>query len=308
MEKPMRHKFSDVQSEEIGEDTKIWQFCVVLKGSKIGKNCNICMNVFIENDVQIGNNVTIKSGVQLWNGVRLEDDVFIGPNVTFTNDLVPRSKKYPKSFLKTIVKRGATIGANSTIIAGHVIGEYAFIGAGAVVTKDIPPYSVWYGNPARQHGFITEAGELLKDSIIPSLEKMNTINDVRLIEFPQLGDNRGQLVVVEGSKDIPFEIKRIFYIYGSDSDVIRGQHANRRSEFCLINVSGTSKIKVIDRNGAEKIFNLDRPHIGIYLPTMIWKDMYDFSSDSVLLVLSNEYYDKNEYIRNYGDFLNEGSK
>jgi dTDP-4-dehydrorhamnose 3,5-epimerase-like enzyme len=133
--------------------------------------------------------------------------------------------------------------------------------------------------------------------------KMNTINDVKMLEFPQLGDDRGHLVVVEGVKNIPFEIKRIFYIYGSDPDVIRGQHANRISEFCLINVSGTSKVKVIDRNGDSKIFNLDRPHIGIYLPTMIWKDMYDFSSDSVLLVLSNEYYDKNEYIRNYDDFI-----
>lgn len=132
---------------------------------------------------------------------------------------------------------------------------------------------------------------------------MNTINDVKKLEFPQLGDDRGHLVVVEGGKNIPFEIKRIFYIYGSDPDVVRGQHANRRSEFCLINVSGTSKVKVIDCNGDSAIFNLDRPHIGIYLPTMIWKDMYDFSSDSVLLVLSNEYYDKSEYIRNYDDFI-----
>jgi len=133
---------------------------------------------------------------------------------------------------------------------------------------------------------------------------MNTINDVKKLEFSELGDDRGHLVVVEGGKNIPFDIKRIFYIYGSDSDVVRGQHANRRSEFCLINVSGTSKVKVIDRNGNSKIFNLDRPHIGVYLPAMIWKDMYDFSSDSVLLVLSNEYYDKSEYIRNYDDFIN----
>ena len=132
---------------------------------------------------------------------------------------------------------------------------------------------------------------------------MNTINDVKRLEFPELGDDRGHLVVVEAGKNIPFDIKRIFYIYGSDPDVVRGQHANSRSEFCLINVNGTSKVKVIDRNGDSEIFNLDRPHIGIYLPTLIWKDMYDFSSDSVLLVLSNEHYDKNEYIRNYDDFI-----
>jgi len=131
----------------------------------------------------------------------------------------------------------------------------------------------------------------------------NTIEDVKTLVFSQLGDDRGHLVVVESGQDIPFEIKRIFYIYGSDTNVIRGKHANKRSEFCLINVNGTSKVKVLDYNGNSKIFNLDHPHTGIYIPTMIWKEMYDFSTDSVLLVLSNEHYDKNEYIRNYDDFI-----
>ena len=131
----------------------------------------------------------------------------------------------------------------------------------------------------------------------------NTIDDVKLIEFPQMGDNRGHLVIVENNRNIPFEIKRIFYIYGSDSDVVRGKHANRCSSFCLINICGTSKVKVIDSNGDEEVFVLDRPHIGVYLPPMIWKDMYDFSSDSILLVLSDEYYDENEYIRDFSDFV-----
>ena len=131
---------------------------------------------------------------------------------------------------------------------------------------------------------------------------MNKITDVKMLEFPQLGDDRGHLVVVEGNGDIPFEIKRIFYIYGSDSDVVRGRHANRRSSFCLINVCGTSKVKAIDINGNEKIFYLERPHIGVYLPPMIWKDMYDFSADSILLVLSDEHYDASEYIRDFDDF------
>ncbi len=155
------HPLSDVHSPNIGENTRIWQFCVVLPEAIIGRNCNICANVLIENDIVIGDNVTIKSGVQLWDGVRVEDNAFIGPNVTFTNDLVPRSKVYPKSFLRTIIKKGASIGANSTIVAGHTIGEYAFIGAGSVVTKDIPANTVWYGNPARQKGYITNDGILL---------------------------------------------------------------------------------------------------------------------------------------------------
>ena len=145
----MIHKLSDVQSKNIGKDTNIWQFCVVLPDAKIGENCNICANVFIENDVVIGNNVTIKCGVQLWNGVTVEDNVFIGPNVTFTNDLYPRSKQYPEKFTKTIIKQGAIIGANATILGGITIGENAMIGAGSVVTKDVPADEVWFGNPAR---------------------------------------------------------------------------------------------------------------------------------------------------------------
>lgn len=129
--------------------------------------------------------------------------------------------------------------------------------------------------------------------------------EVRMLEFPQRGDERGQMVVVEGMQDIPFEIKRIFYIYGSDSDVVRGQHANRRSQFVLINVSGKSKVKVRDGKGNEAVFSLNRPHTGIYLPKMIWKDMYDFSEDSVLLVLASEHYDAEEYIRNYDDYVKE---
>lgn len=155
------HPWADVQSEHIGADTNVWQFCVILPNAIIGTNCNICAHVLIENDVQIGNNVTIKSGVQIWDGVRIEDNVFIGPNVTFTNDLVPRSKKYPDRFLKTHIQKGASVGANSTIVAGHVIGEYALIGAGSVVTTDVPPYTVWYGNPARQRGYVTKEGILL---------------------------------------------------------------------------------------------------------------------------------------------------
>ncbi|AJW64766.1 MULTISPECIES: acyltransferase [Elizabethkingia] len=152
------HVLSDVQSINIGENTMIWQYCVVLKDAVIGNNCNINCNVFIENDVVIGDNVTVKSGVQVWDGVILEDNVFIGPNVTFTNDLIPRSKKIPDIFAKTLVKKGASIGANATIVAGNTIGENALIGAGSVITKSIPPNTVWFGNPAKQKGTIDKNG------------------------------------------------------------------------------------------------------------------------------------------------------
>jgi wxcM family protein len=129
-----------------------------------------------------------------------------------------------------------------------------------------------------------------------------------MLSFKQNGDERGHLVVIEGNKDIPFDIKRIFYIYGSDPTVVRGQHANRETEFVLVNVAGKSKVKVYDGKGNEAIFMLNRPHTGIYLPTMVWKDMYDFSEDSVLLVLASEAYNPNEYIRNYDEFVEEIAK
>lgn len=128
---------------------------------------------------------------------------------------------------------------------------------------------------------------------------------VQMLEFPQRGDDRGHLVIVEGMQDIPFDIKRVFYIYGSDTEVVRGQHANRKTEFVLINVAGKSKVKVKDGKGNEAVFSLNRPHTGIYLPTMVWKDMYDFSEDSVLLVLASEHYDAAEYIREYEEFIKE---
>lgn len=145
----MIHPLSDVKTNNIGSNTNIWQFCVVFPDAVIGDNCNICANVLIENEVFVGNNVTVKSGVQLWDGVTLEDNVFIGPNVTFTNDLFPRSKNPDWKLSKTIVKKGASIGANATIICGVTIGENAMIGAGSVVTKNIPDGEVWVGNPAK---------------------------------------------------------------------------------------------------------------------------------------------------------------
>lgn len=154
------------ENVEIGEGTRIWHFVHVRKGARIGKNCNIGKGVYIDVNVRIGNNVKIQNFVSVYRGVTLEDDVFVGPHATFTNDLYPRSFNEEWEIIPTLVKRGASIGANATIVCGITIGEYAMVGAGAVVTKDVPPFGLVYGNPARLKGFVCYCGRPLRDENI----------------------------------------------------------------------------------------------------------------------------------------------
>jgi len=153
------HQTADIQSNQIGPNTRIWQFVIILRNARIGADCNICAHVLIENDVIIGDRVTVKSGVQLWDGLRIEDDVFIGPNVTFTNDPFPRSKQYPPAFAVRTVKAGASIGGGATILPGITIGRGAMVGAGAVVTKSVPDNAVVVGNPARIVRYLGDGDE-----------------------------------------------------------------------------------------------------------------------------------------------------
>lgn len=151
------HPKAIVETKNIGKGTRIWAFAHILRGAKIGKNVNIGGHCFIENNVVIGNDVVIKNGISIWDGVTIEDDAFLGPNVVFTNELFPRSG-FPKELKKILIKGGATIGANATIITGITLGEYCFIGAGSVVTKNIPNYALVYGNPAKQRGWVCICG------------------------------------------------------------------------------------------------------------------------------------------------------
>lgn len=158
------HEKAICDSNEVGNGTRIWPFTHVMDGAKIGENCNIGEHCFVEKGAIIGNGVTVKNGVSIWSKVNIEDDVFIGPNVVFTNDLVPRSyiKKGSQDLIETYIKNGATIGANTTVVCGHSVGKFSFIGAGSVVTRDVKDFEIVYGNPIKSHGWMCECGEKIE--------------------------------------------------------------------------------------------------------------------------------------------------
>ncbi len=188
-----------VELEKVGRGTRVWAFAHILPGAVIGADCNICDGVFIENDVVVGDRVTVKCGVQLWDGVRLEDDVFIGPNATFTNDRFPRSKQYPGDFARTVVRQGASIGANATMLPGVTVGQHAMVGAGAVVTRDVPPIAIVVGNPARISGYVpSRPGEPpAAPEAAPAKLPGVAVRGVQLIELPLIVDLRGRLSFAE---------------------------------------------------------------------------------------------------------------
>ncbi len=300
------HPNSIVESQNIGKRTRVWAFAHVLPGAVIGEDVNICDNVFVENDVVLGDRVTIKCGVQLWDGIRMEDDVFVGPNVTFANDLYPRSKHYPDKFLQTVVKRGASIGANATILPGITIGSSAMVGAGAVVTRDVPPNAIVVGNPARIKGYVSaESTTAIPPETIEGVTSevvLDMVGSPKVIAMPEIKDLRGFLSFGEVGGKLPFVPERYFLVYNVPSKEIRGEHAHKACQQFLVCVNGSCHV-LLDDGSKRKVVALNDPHTGLYIPPMVWGVQYNYTPDAVLLVLASQCYQAADYIREYDEFI-----
>jgi UDP-2-acetamido-3-amino-2,3-dideoxy-glucuronate N-acetyltransferase len=310
-----RHFFSHPQSlvetDHIGDGTRVWAFAHILPGAVIGRECNICDHVFVENDVVVGDRVTVKCGVQLWDGVTLEDDVFVGPNATFTNDPFPRSRRYPERFARTIVRAGASIGANATLLPGIEIGRGAMVGAGAVVTRDVPPGVVVTGNPARiQRQADGHPGD--RAVVGPASEKPSAGDadstgvltpagfDVRSI--PILADSRGSLSFAQFGGELPFIPRRYFLLFDVPQGAVRGAHAHRTLHQFIVCVHGSCRVLLDDGSRRDEVA-LAAPDRGVHVPPLIWTTVVPDSRATTVLVLASADYDGADYIRDYEEFV-----
>ncbi|GAB2728759.1 WxcM-like domain-containing protein [Comamonas sediminis] len=304
---PKIHATAEVGSAQIGAGTSIWQNVVVLAGAKIGKDCNINAQCFVENDVVLGDRVTVKSGVYLWDGVHLQNDVFVGPNVTFTNDKFPRSKQYPEHFSKTVVCEGASIGGGAIILPGVRIERGAMVGAGAVVTKNVPPFAIVVGNPAQIVGYVSGSVTSGASTVVPATSPQLGspvsvgVGAVKLHALKVVGDMRGDLSVGEIPTEIPFDVKRYFLVFNVPSTKTRGEHAHHQCHQFLICVKGSCSVVVDDGNHRAEVL-LDTPGKGLHLPPLTWGIQYKYSKDAVLLVFASHAYDAKDYIRDYSEF------
>lgn len=303
-----QHPNALVETQNIGKGTRVWAFAHVLPDAIIGADCNLCDHIFIENDVIVGDRVTVKSGVQLWDGITLEDDVFVGPNATFTNDPFPRSKKYPEKFPRTVIRKGASIGANATILPGLTIGQYAMVGAGTVVTKDVPPYAIVVGNPARIIGYVdSDREQATSRSSVDQAEVQERavgVRGVSVVKLPLVVDLRGSLSFAETGQFLPFIPQRYFLVFDVPSREVRGEHAHRTCHQFLVCIKGSCSVMVDDGQHRAEVL-LDRPNLGVHVPPMVWATEYKYSADAVLLVLASDVYKAEDYIRDYDLFLKE---
>lgn len=294
------HPDARVETDAIGPRTRIWAFAHVLKGARIGADCNICDHTFIEGGAEVGDRVTVKCGVQLWKGITLDDDVFVGPNATFANDFVPRSDRHAASGIRTLVRRGASIGANATILSGVTIGSEAMVGAGAVVTRDVPARAIVVGNPGYVSGYMDVN---LNGRAEPPTHRSASplVGGAMLYHLPRITDHRGGLSFAELNQSLPFSVVRYFLVFGVPSRELRGEHAHKTLHQYLVAVHGSCSVRLYDGARSEEIL-LDRPECALHVPPMVWTTQYRYSHDAVLLVLASDVYREEDYIRDFEEY------
>lgn len=301
------HEKGICESSKVGDRTRIWAFAHVLEGASIGEDCNICDGVFIENAVVLGDRVTVKSGVQLWDGIHVGNDVFIGPNATFANDKFPRSRHWQEQVLITDLGDGVSIGANATILPGLRIGRGALVGAGSVVTRDVPANAIVVGNPARIHGYVSLEPDLLFDrrsqtSLPRSTDRADLPGGAKLFQVTTASDLRGDLTAIDFDRDLPWTPKRFFAVYGVPSKEVRGEHAHYECAQVLIALSGSVTVFLDDGMKRQQVV-LSDPTSALLVPKLVWAAQFNYSKDAVLGVFASHAYESADYIRSYEEFL-----
>ena len=300
------HRTSVVETEDIGADTSIGHFSYVGPKATVGEKCVIHDHVVIDGEASLGNDVTVESGATLCGSIALEDGVHVGANVTLDNvahggpAAVPSDRRS-----RTVVRNGACIGSAATLSSGVTIGMKAVVMAGAVVTHNVPPNAIVSGNPAHIIGYVSASRST--DATAPQERRQRpaattTVPGVKLYDLPIVKDLRGTLSVAEYGKTLPFVPKRYFIVYDVSNYEVRGEHAHKKLQQFLVCVRGSGSVVIDDGENRDEIM-LDSPGIGLYLPAMIWATQYKYSPDAVLLVLADDVYRADDYIRDYDEYL-----
>ncbi|WP_024275765.1 WxcM-like domain-containing protein [Hyphomicrobium sp. 802] len=299
------HPHGICDSQSVGKGTRIWAFAHVLKGARIGTRCNICDHVFIENDVVLGNDVTVKCGVQLWDGIVIGDGVFIGPNATFTNDRFPRSKSYPDAFLKTILEDNVSIGANATILPGLRIGRGAMVGAGSVVTRNVPAHATVVGNPAVIVGYNNSDCRPIHDTPVIIKSKIEERTDLGVggcwaEQLPHTKDMEGSVTPIEIQKRVQFQPASIAVLSITNPNV-RTEYARRECKQFIVAVTGGFSALLDDGRNRKEV-RLEDASVGLHLAPMVWITRHNYSPNTVLLIAESRPHEQSDYIYDYEAF------
>jgi UDP-2-acetamido-3-amino-2,3-dideoxy-glucuronate N-acetyltransferase len=298
----MRHPSAIVESLSIGDRTSIGAFAHVMEGARIGADCNLGSYSCVGPQAVLGDCVKLSPAVQLLGNIRLDNDVFVGPNVCFVAG-GPGVNGTPAADAPILVKRGAHIGANATILGGVTIGERAMIVPGALVIRNVPPDAIVDGNPSKIVGYVGLPRTENRAVVSNAVQRAETeIRGVTLHTLPRVDDMRGALTFAEVATHIPFEIKRLFLVYDVPSSEVRGEHAHKKLHQFLIPIHGSCSV-VADDGVNRREFLLDTPTSGLHIPPMVWAVQYKHSHGAVLLVLASDRYDSADYIREYDEFL-----